>query len=276
MNYCPRVKTIISSWDFKPGFLSIARMRCRQWDCSYCATKNGDMWRAHLLHQLCEVLTEKKWLFITLTVPPYAHAMHAWKSLALLKKAWNGIYDKLRWLNRGKFSYVLVYETHASGIFHVHCLCSLGAHYDKYTVWDFERVHGDERIACEKMHPVCLWLRKKAILEHLGWVVHVTRVGVHENALDGARKALGYLSKYLSKGAGEVIMPPRWRRIGTSQDIGSPRTKNTSKYTWSLKGAINHVHARHEKIWLVSEKRTLAASDFGDDGYYPPLDPITK
>jgi len=60
MNYCPRIKTLISSWDFKAGYLAVARLRCRQWDCPYCSVKNGDMWRAHLLHMLCEVIPSQE------------------------------------------------------------------------------------------------------------------------------------------------------------------------------------------------------------------------
>ena len=269
--YCKRIKTLIGSWDFKPGYLSLCRMRCRQWDCEYCAVRNADMWRGHLLHVFCEEMVGKKWVFLTLTVPPWAHTLAPAISLKVLKKAWDGMYDRLRWLNRGKFSYVLVFETHASGVFHVHALCDLGAHYDKYTVWDFSTGSRAEIIANEKMHPFCLWLKDAATDEGAGWVCHATRIREGATGQDNARLAVGYMTKYFTKAVTEVILPPRQRRICTSRDIGSPRSKSKKLYSWSIKPAIHFTHVERVKFWHVKEGRLLDASDFGDDGYYPPL-----
>lgn len=272
MKYCPRIKNLIASWDFKEGFLSVARMRCRQWDCEFCSTKNADMWRAHLLHTLCELMPEKRWIFVTLTVPPWAHEQPVEVSLALLKKAWNGMYDKLRYKNGGKLSYILVYETHASGIFHVHALCDLGDVYDGYgVVINFALPH-DERILAEKAHPFCVWLKEKATDEKLGWVCHATRIKEGATGKDNARLAVGYITKYFSKAVREVVLPKRARRICTSRDIGSPRSKSSKKYTWHLKPAINHRSASGFPHWLVSEGRVLGPGDFGDDGYYPSIE----
>jgi len=247
-------------------------MRCRQWDCEYCAVKNADMWRAHLLHTFCEVMTEKRWIFVTLTVPPWAHKKPVNVSLELLKKAWNGMYDKLRYKNGGKLSYVLVYETHKSGVFHVHCLCDMGEVYDAYSVTINYNLPYEERIQAEKDHPFGLWLKEKATDEKLGWVCHATRIREGVTGKDNARLAVGYITKYFSKAVSEVVLPKRSRRICTSRDIGSPRSKSEKKYEWALKPAIHHSHARLQKIWLISEDRTLNASDFGDDGYYPPIE----
>lgn len=272
MSYCPRIKTLIGSWDAKPGFLAIVRMRCRQWDCPYCATKNADQWRGHLLHAFCDLMTEKHWIFVTLTVPPELHRLSPDVSLKRLKKAWDKLYDKLRYLGKGRLSYVLVFETHKSGIFHAHALCDLGEHYDKYTVWDFSNMERSEKIDAEKMHPVCLWLSKKAVDTGLGWVCHVTRIQEGQSGKDNARLAVGYATKYFSKGVGEIVLPKRHRRICTSRDIGSPRSKRDKPYTWFLKSPVKGSSNTEGQIWLLSEDRTLKASDFGDDGYYPPLE----
>lgn len=272
MGYCPRIKTLIASWDFKPGYLAIARMRCRQWDCEYCAVKNADMWRAHLLHTFCEVMTDKRWVFITLTVPGWAHRQPVNVSLELLKKAWNGMYDKLRYKNGGHLSYVLVYETHASGIFHVHALCDMGDDYDAYyTVNGLRRDH-EERVADEKEHSFCVWLKEKATDEKLGWVCHAARIREGDTGADNARLAVGYITKYISKAATEVVLPKRARRICTSRDIGSPRSKSKKEFSWVIKPSIQWRSSRAVPHWLVSEDRVLNASDFGDDGYYPPLE----
>lgn len=272
MGYCPRIKTLIGSWDFKPGYLSIARMRCRQWDCEFCAVKNADMWRAHLLHTFCELMADKRWIFVTLTVPGELHSLSVNVSLERLKKAWNGMYDKLRYKNGGRLSYVLVYETHKSGIFHVHALCDMGDCYDEYRVTINYKLPHDERILAEKDHPFCLWLREKATDEKLGWVCHATRIREGETGKDNARLAVGYITKYFSKAVNEIVLPKRARRICTSRDIGSPRSKSTKKYEWALKPAVHWKHAMQLPHWLISEDRGLQASDFGDDGYYPSLE----
>lgn len=270
--YCPRIKNIIASWDFKPGHLAISRMRCRQWDCPYCAIKNAEIWRAHLLETFCNRLPDEKWLFITLTVPPEAHELHPFVSLKLLKAAWNKMYHVLKYANGGKLTYVLIFETHLSGIFHAHALINMGAKYDAYGVKIDHTREYDHRIEEEKRHPFCRWLSKKATDEHLGWVCHATRIKEGDNLGASKRLAVGYLSKYLSKGASEIVMPKYWRRICTSRDIGSPRSKNKSKYSWVLKPAISWQNSKAIPHWLISEGRVLGAGDFGDDGYYPPID----
>jgi hypothetical protein len=270
--HCPRIKHLIASRDFKEGFLSIARMRCRQWDCEYCSTKNADMWRAHLLETFCNRLSEKRWVFITLTVPSWAHKKDPDVSLKILKQAWGGLYDRLRYKNGGSLSYVMVYETHESGVFHVHALVDMGDIYDGYGVIIDEALSGEARIEAEKKHPFCLWLMEKCVDVKLGWVCHATRIREGKTGKDNARLAVGYMTKYFTKGVRDIVLPKRWRRVGTSRDIGSPRSKSSKKYSWMLRAPVHHSQARHEAIWLVNEGRVLSAGDFGDDGYYPNLD----
>jgi len=217
-------------------------------------------------------MMEERWVFITLTVPPWAHKKPVEVSLGLLKKAWNGMYDKLRYLNGGTLKYVLVYETHASGIFHVHALVNLGAKYDAYGVTINYGLPHEERIEAEKAHPFCIWLKDKATDEKLGWVCHATRIREGETGKDNARLAVGYITKYFSEAVTEVVLPKRSRRICTSRDIGSPRSKGKKEFTWVLRASIHHSTAKQIPLWNVSEGRTLDASDFGDDGYYPSLE----
>jgi len=272
MRYCPRVKTLIASWDFKPGFLSIVRMRCRQWDCPYCSTKNADMWRAHLLETFCNRFPDKHWVFVTLTVPPWAHELEPDVSLRLLKDAWNGMYDRMRFKNGKKLSYVLVFETHKSGIFHVHALCDMGIVYDDYGVSIDFTLPYDDRILAEKDHPFGVWLREKCTAERLGWVCHATRIREGVTGKDNARLAVGYITKYFSKAVNDVVLPKRARRICTSRDIGSPRTKGKKEFSWVLKGVITSQSTKIVPHWLVSEDRILGPSDFGDDDCYPSIE----
>jgi hypothetical protein len=268
MRYCPRVKSILASEDFKKGFVALTRMRCRQWDCEFCKTKNGDMWRAHLLRQFCENFSDKRWVFITITAPSYAHS-NALKSLKVLKKAWSSLYDRLRHKNAGKLSFVLIWETHKSGIFHLHALVDMGGVYDA-SVFDIGAWAAKVGlIEAEKAHPFCKWLSAAAVKSKAGWVCHARRIREGETGKDNARLAVGYVTKYFSKGLGDLDLPKRWRRIQTSRDIGSPRTAQKEKFTWRMRAYIDSHEARLLPHWLISEGRPLTAGDFDDSGIYP-------
>lgn len=259
---------MLASPDFKPGFISLTRMRCKQWDCPFCCIKNGDMWRAHLLHTLCETMPDLRWVFVTLTAPSWSHHDPK-KSLIALKKAWGKMYDKLRYKNGGTLTYVMLYETHKSGAFHVHALCAMGAVYDEMGEgfnWDGPY---DTIVDAEKAHPFGKWLKEKAVASKAGWVCHARRIQEGDTGGDNQRLAVGYITKYITKGAGELVMPPRWRRIGTSRDIGSPKTKSKKEFKWAVRQSVHYKETDMIPHWVISENRPLDASDFGDSGFYP-------
>lgn len=226
------------------------------------------MWRAHLLDTLLHNMVGMKWVFITLTAPPWAHKTPI-KSLINLKKGWDKLYDKLRYKNGGSLSYVMLYETHRSGAFHVHALVAMGEIYDAYTVPIDRTMERERVIEAEKNHPFGQWLKDKATDAKMGWVCHATRVWQGETGEDNQRLAVAYLSKYLTKGASELIMPSRWRRIGTSRDIGSPKTKSKKEFTWHIRQFVTAQDIRHIPHYVISENRVLDPSDIGDDGMYP-------
>lgn len=272
MRHCPRIKTLLSTWDYRPNALAVARMGCKQWDCPYCAKRNAEIWKTHLNKTLGTLLLQERWIFVTLTVPSELHEMHPVESLKRLKAAWIPLRNALKWKNGGKLEYVLVYETHKSGIFHAHALLNMGAAYDAYNVPVNYRLPYEARIAAEKAHPFCQWLSKQAEKHGLGWVCHATRIREGATGGDNARLAVGYVTKYLSKGVGEIVFPPRTRRIQTSFLIGSPRAKLKSKWAWAIRAPIYFKNAVNMPIWVIGEQRLLAANDFGDDGYYPALE----
>jgi hypothetical protein len=270
MKYCPRIKSLLTSEDFKTGFISVTRMRCRQWDCEFCKTKNGNMWRAHLLRQFCENFPDKRWVFITITAPSYAHK-DAQKSLKVLKRAWGSLYDRLRHKNGGSLSFVLIWETHKSGIFHLHALVDMGSVYDASDYdWQGALQHMT-LIEAEKEHPFCKWLSKAATKSKAGWVCHARRIREGETGKDNARLAIGYVTKYFVKGLGDLPLPKRWRRVQTSRDIGSPRTAQKDKFTWRMRAYIDIPEYRAHPHWLINENRKMGPVDFDESGIYPSL-----
>lgn len=227
------------------------------------------MWRAHLLETLTKTMIEKRWIFITLTAPRWAHR-DPLASLKVLKEGWGKLYDKLRYRNGGALSYVMVFETHASGIFHIHALVDMGDIYDAYDVLIPIHLTGKERVEAEKKHPFGKWLKDKATDSKMGWVCHATRIREGGTGQDNARLAVGYISKYFTKGSLEMIMPERWRRLGTSRDIGSPRSKSKKEFTWVVRNAISIQDVKFIPHYLISEGRLLDPSDFGESSLYPP------
>jgi len=179
------------------------------------------------------------------------------------------MYDKLRHLGGGRLSYVMVYETHKSGSFHVHALVSLGEQYDLHGVEIAEGLSRQEKVKAEKKHPFCRWLKKKAVDAKAGWVCHATRIQEGPTGGDNARLAVGYISKYFTKGSRGLAMPKRWRRLGASQDIGSPKTKGKGGFTWAVRHAVLPADTKRIDHYLINEGRLLEPSDFGDTGMYP-------
>jgi len=270
VKYCPRITSLLASPDFKPGFIALTRMRCKQWDCEFCSTKNSDLWRAHLLETLCNKLPDKRWVFITLTAPSWSHS-DPQKSLKKLKEAWGKIYDKLRYQNGGELSYVMVYETHLSGAFHIHALVDMGEKYDSYGVIIDDTLERKAKIRAEKRHPFCKLIKEMCEKTKIGYICHATRVKEGETGKDNQRLAVGYISKYFTKGSLEMAMPKRWRRLGTSRDIGSPATKRDKGFTWKMRAFVTPKDTDHIPHYLLTENRVLDASDFGDDAIYPSL-----
>src|ERR1044072_6889789 len=78
--------------------LLVARLRCKMWDCEYCATKNRSIWRAHIIDTVNKL--GGNWLFMTITAHRNAHRVG--KTLINLKNAWKRLYDRLRYKFKGK------------------------------------------------------------------------------------------------------------------------------------------------------------------------------
>lgn len=266
--YCPRVQSLLASPDFKQGFISIARMRCKQWSCPYCGTKNGDMWRAHLLHTLMDAMQDRRWVFITLTAHPNAH-VSPMSSLRNLKRGWDKLYDRLRYWHGSTPSYIMTYEEHKSGAFHIHALVDMGEEYDAFGPCEVSGMTRKERIREEKRHGFVKHLKKLCEKVKIGRMVHATRIQEGETSGDNVRLAVGYVTKYFTKGMSDMSFPKGWRRIGTSRDIGSPKTKNTKEFKWSVRQFVTPKDVMQEPHFLISENRPLDASDFGDEGLYP-------
>lgn len=270
--YCPRVLSLLLSDDFKEGFIAVSRMRCKQWDCEFCGKKNGEMWRAHLLHTLTGGFSDGKWVFLTITAAPNSHITPK-TSLDNLKRGWGKLHDRLRYYCKRTLSYVMMYEPHRNGAFHIHAIVDAGREYD---AWNWPSLSGltkKSRVKYEKRHPLCVWLKNACIKSGMGFMVHMTRVHEGQTGADNVRLAVAYVTKYFTKEVASYKFPKGWRRLGTSRDIGSPQTKREKKFTWRVRSYISSDEVRLHPHYLIQENRELDASDFGDVGIYPDENP---
>lgn len=259
----------MGSHEIVPGRLTIARMRCKQWSCAFCAERNKAQWRAYLLDTLNKRYRGEKWCFITLTAHKNAHVTPA-LSLKNIKQAWDKIYDKMRYRYKRKLSYVMTFEQHKSGRYHLHALINVGAEYDAHGFNIDDYLAGNALVAREKRHPECVWLKSAAVASGGGYMVHMTRVKARDTGTEHAGLVVGYIIKYISKMAVITNWPPRARRIITTQDIGSPKKKGKSGFGWHVIKRITIPDVLRGEVYSLDLNRPLERSDFDKTGLYPP------
>lgn len=258
---CPNVRRLMKSHTHTLGRLTIARVRCKQWTCEFCAKRNMNAWRRHLIERLQGPLAEKSWCFVTLTAPPELHG-YPEKSVAMFQEAWKRLYDLFRRYLNEKLSYIYMYEAHKSGTYHMHSLMSCGRAYDKSPlcyVWKKPL----------EQHPLHRWLQDT--LPHLGagWRVDIRRVYSVYGLSDGVSAVL-YSLKYLAKAKDWARFKKHARRIGVTQDIGGLPKPPKSEHAWKLVPWIKIEDFKLEtEVFDLTVKKRVHEADF-ENGYYPP------
>lgn len=266
MDECHRIKGVMVSDDFKPGYRTLIRIRCKQWGCPYCGPVNAIQWRAYLLDTFNKRLGHEKWCFFTITASPAAHRSGAKATLLQLQKAWKKLYDHLlRRYGKG-FQYLRVFEQHKSGNFHMHFLLNCGVQYDAHGFTIKDKLD-------EFRHPECKWLSKVMKKMTGAWRVHVKRVWDDVAKTENVGLVVGYVVKYLGKQMVDIDMPKHQRRIQTSRKIGSPKTASKGAGTWThLRDVPLHmVKASPLPVLDFSTGEILTETSFEGEAYYPPL-----
>jgi len=119
MNHCTRYIKVAFKVD-SPGQAVFTRLRCKQWDCEYCAKKNASRWRAHLGERLPEISDE--WWLLTLTAAEWTRTRQ--ESLANIRTHIDALFKRVRRIFDG-IEYVRVYERHPSSeAIHAHLIVS--------------------------------------------------------------------------------------------------------------------------------------------------------
>ena len=277
MAICENFKAFLVA-ENAPQNALLARARCKQWSCAYCAEINKRMWRARIFHA-AETLAEWDWSFITITAHSKARSARA--SLDNLKSHWSALRKRLK-RKYGSFHFVRVYERHNDGAYHLHAL--LNVHFDdikirtsrggKETPYSAQideyvrRIDRDKNGKRRRNKDGTYKLMKLPAGAKLGLGYYT-----HAENMRSARGAAVYVSKYLTKDTGEI--EKYTRRIQTS--IGFPKLPNeASEYEWSLHREFSEYDAemiawRHgREIYDVGQKRRITTDDFELGTLRPP------
>lgn len=262
---CNRIKGIMISEDFRPGYTSLVRISCKQWECPQCGPQNALQWRAYMLDRFNKAFGHEKWCFITITASGAAHRQGAEKTLRDLQKGWKRLYDRMRRHYDKKIEYIRVFEKHKSGRYHMHALVNVGAEYDKH---EFIA----ENLRREFRHPENIWLKKACVALGLGWRCHIKRVWDDVKKTENVGLVVGYILKYMGKDMAFTGFPKHQRRVQTSRAIGSPQTAKTGRGTWThLRELPITALAGYKKLIDISTGEILTPMSFEGEHYYPPL-----
>lgn len=263
-SFCPKFDAIVLTTNTDNKLM--ARLRCKQWDCEFCAKINKKMWQAHLLDTLPKI--SLKWSFLTITALGDDHRNKT--SLQAIIKNWDKLMKRLK-RSWGAFDYMRVYEQHKSGEFHAHMLIS-------YTPPDALDKEAWASVVNPKTGKASTMYRGIA---HAEMVTHCLEVGLgyivdFKPLLDMRSMSFSenvgltvlYVSKYLGKNLQNL--PKGTRRIQTSQGIGRPKTENDEQYQWKVRSHItSNDILEHGAILDLSTKHIITTDDFLVVDHYP-------
>ena len=236
------------------------RLRCKQWNCEYCAKVNAHTWRKHLSAYVAQSRGDG-WSLITITARSRAHRHGT--TLEAIIKHWNRLMMRLKndW---GKFQYVRVYEKHASGNFHAHMLVKyVPSDAADKAVYKSNRYRG---VAHRQ-------LKRHAFAVGLGYICDFSPILITntENEEHAVNRVVSYVTKYLVKGFTHGL-PKHTRRIQASRAIGSPHPDGVIddfKLVYYL--GIGDV-AEIGVIRDTARKHDVTFDDFLEHHVYPPED----
>lgn len=245
-----------------PKTALFTRLRCKQWSCDYCASKNANLWRYWLIKRLPEVASE--WWLMTLTAASFKRTTLA--SLTNLRENIDRLFKRIRRVFGLPIEYVRVFERHpTSEAVHVHFI-----------------VHGLTPYVVQgvssKLQEVCVgvltrdgyrgvwsvktWIKKVAQELGMGYIADVKK-------LNGTPEiAAFYVTKYLTKDL-QSFHVPYLRHVQVTGGIGSPEFEKS--YTWT---PVSYITARtfdepNTQVTDIDTGEVIDNNYWEHTGYYP-------
>lgn len=282
MNFCPNYSAVITAYDVENNRRFILRTRCKQWDCPYCAPKNKREWRYRIMATVEEHGDGVDWYLWTLTLSPKHHKSGSTsKSLKVWRKQWNKLMGKIKY-RIGKFMYVRVFETHKSGIVHVHMLAN-------ETFDDVVKIkeYNDKQELNIRHHSKML--EKIMVSYGLGKIHDIKPIKTDNYEENGhARNVSAYVTKYLTKDIQSDVRKTltlagmtKVRMIQTSH--GWVKVESDNKYKWTV-GSILYSEYDNDlsdgiKLYDLNLGQEVESMDFGkidDHVVYPSPYELTE
>jgi hypothetical protein len=260
MKHCP----------YSPGFtlrrissdgkkLEVLATRCKSWGCPYCAQVNAAKLSWAIAQNIERANAQggyAEMVFTTLTADAKSRTPDM--SYKRLKAAWPVI---KKWTERryGKFSYVFIYELHATGVFHCHVVMlwrkTPQYKYYKRGVDSFAR-----RLTRDYKDNARRW--------HIGYILKV------ETITDGVLGVVKYISKqlrsYLGKGGAKTwhALPSKARLYMVSRDFASIYAGlDDAGFIFSPPLHVSTVIQL--PVIDLATGRALTLDDFWDSDYWP-------
>jgi len=260
MRYCIKFSAIVVDTT-KDSLWYMARTRCKMWDCEYCAERNKDAWRKHIVKGIEKIGRLSTWWFITITAHRKAHKAKTQNAtLKNLQRGLTLLYGRLRHERKPKtpkLEYCRVFEKHKKDTIHAHfILCGIFRSQNG----QFDKDGND----CGMLR----WLKDNCAQIGLGYMVSIKPIRC-EAGYTGKRVA-GYVTKYMTKQSQSFLaFPPKVRRIQCSHAFGALKVVN-EQYAFHIKSAIFPEELEQREVFDLNLNRKVQLSDCDKDGYYPP------
>lgn len=236
------------------------RLRCGSWSCEYCARKNRDIWRAHLIDRLPEI--SDNWWSVTLTARETTRTTKS--SLANIRTRIDRLFKRLRRIYKD-VQYVRVYEKHPTSVaIHAHLIV---ARLSPFLTWRRARsgstqfIPLDIRTEHKGTWTIKTFMKRTCRDLGMGYQVDCKRI-------EDARRSVGYVTKYLTKALQEIHVKGL-RHVQTSRKIGSP--KNEGNYAWQVRSFVTARDFAPGTDVIDLQTGELIPDDYFERfDYYPP------
>lgn len=224
MRHCPNFSLIAYRNDSQRGWMAF-RLRCKSWQCSYCAIQNQKMWRKHLKRRIIDI--GGVWYFGTITAPSWNRTPEV--TLDIIRTNFDRFMKRLRRVFKSGVEYARIYEVHEDHTFHLHIIISnLSPRVEPYKSRSgsmaFRPVADDQKRGTWALKT---WWKKTLSKCGCGYIADIKNIP--------ATQAIGYVTEYMTKQAQDYSVK-NLRRIQTSRGIGSPNERSEER--WIVNDAL--------------------------------------
>ena len=229
--FCPKFK----KHAFNAERRMLVRLRCKMWDCDFCAKINAYKWRLAIKARIEEV-GASGWSFATVTARGRAHR-HGTTLIALTQSG-DRFFKRLR-RAFGNFDYLRVFEHDAKGAVHMHILMRVSPKdIDDMTKWfTYGQRQKDGTIIKKKRYRGIghILLKRAAFGVGLGYICDFSPINVANCDDDNhaMNTVIFYITKYLTKSM-QANFGKGTRRVQASQKFKVNKIDVNDAGTWKL------------------------------------------